>query len=88
MSWFSLKKAKTIVYLPNNEYGKFVNQYAEKNQWSVSDKVSFYITGSKRNKEKTRIYNFIIDSMAKVLTIDKMHRPNQIVKRCTAFAHP
>jgi hypothetical protein len=26
--------------------------------------------------------------VAKELTIDKMHRPNQIVKRCTAFAHP
>jgi len=26
--------------------------------------------------------------MAKELTIDKMHRSNQIVKRCTAFAHP
>ena len=27
-------------------------------------------------------------SVAKELTIDKMHRSNQIVKRCTAFAHP
>ena len=26
--------------------------------------------------------------LAKELTIDKMHRSNQIVKRCTAFAHP
>jgi hypothetical protein len=26
--------------------------------------------------------------LAKVLPIDKMHRSNQIVKRCTAFAHP
>jgi len=26
--------------------------------------------------------------MAKALNIDKMHRSNQIVKRCTALAHP
>jgi FixJ family two-component response regulator len=26
--------------------------------------------------------------LAKALTIDKMHRSNQIVKICTAFAHP
>ena len=63
MSWFALKKAKTIVYIPNEEYGKFVNQYADMNRWDASDKISFYISGSKRNKEKKRITDFILDSM-------------------------
>ena len=71
MSWFALKKAKTIVYLPNAEYGKFVNQYAEMNRWSVSDKMDFYIAGSKRNKEKKRINDFIIDSMTNEWEHDK-----------------
>lgn len=72
MSWFALKKAKTIVYLPNNEYGKFVNQYAEMNRWSVVDKMDFYIAGSKRNKEKRRITDFIIDSMTNEWALDKI----------------
>ena len=66
MSWFALKKAKTIVYLPDNEYKKFLNEYAEKNQWSVSDKIASSLSGTARNKEKKRfLYNYIIDSMTK-----------------------
>jgi hypothetical protein len=30
----------------------------------------------------------MVFDLAEALTIDKMHRSNQIVKRCTAFAHP
>jgi hypothetical protein len=30
----------------------------------------------------------MVFDLAKALTIDKMHRSNQIVKICTSFAHP
>ena len=63
MSWFALKKAKTIVYLSNIDYSKFVNQYADLNKWDTGDLISFHIAGSKRNKEKKRIDDFIIESM-------------------------
>lgn len=63
MSWLALKKTKTIVYLSNSEYAKFVKQYADLNRWDADDLISFYIVGSKRNKEKKRINDFIIKSM-------------------------
>ena len=53
MSWFALKKAKTIVYIPNEEYGKFVNQYADMNRWDASDKISFCALPEKMDR-KTR----------------------------------
>ena len=71
MSWFALKKAKTMVYLPSNDYSKFVKQYADLNRWNADDLISFHIAGSKRNKEKNRINDFIIQSMTNEWECDK-----------------
>lgn len=41
----------------------------------------------RENKSIHGIY-FLSSPVAKALTIDKMHRPNQVVKICTSFAPP
>ena len=41
-----------------------------------------------QRKRTVTFYQNYRSFVAKVLTIDKMHRSKQIVKTCTAFAHP
>ncbi|QUC66120.1 hypothetical protein [Aristaeella hokkaidonensis] len=72
MSWFALKHAKTIVYIPTDEYNHYVKQFMEKQHWTTDDKISSYIVGTRQNKEKNKNDEQIIYDLEKAWRQDRV----------------